>query len=103
MVRRKKKPKIVGGRVKKPLPLHYDYEKSKLYCEQLGLVWLGDEFMRNADGEAKDLKFTQDQMDAAVRHSLWHIRYLFTPKNYPIKGRIAIAFHFLFGGLLKSK
>jgi hypothetical protein len=79
--------------------LHYNYEASKAYAESLGLKWLGDDFVRNADGDAYALGFTQIQVDAAMRHHLWQVAYLFNPKSYPWYSRIALAFHFLFGGI----
>ena len=29
--------------------MNYDYTASKAYCEQIGLIWLGDNFVREAD------------------------------------------------------
>jgi hypothetical protein len=75
----------------------YDYTASKKYCESLGLMWLGDAFIANADREAKQLNFTQEQVDAAFRHSLWHVKWLFTPQHYRWTQRIGLAFWFLFG------
>lgn len=77
--------------------LNYDYTASKAYCESIGLFWLGDDFIRAADAEAFALNFTQEQVDAAMRHHLWQVRFLFNPKTYKWKMRIALALHFLFG------
>ena len=79
------------------LPLYYNYDKSKVFCEEIGLFWLGDNFVRAADREAKALDFTQAQVDAAMRHHLWQVRYLFCPKSYSFLGRVKLAFYFLTG------
>lgn len=78
-------------------PLHFDYAASKRYCETLGLVWLGDDFVRNADGEAWIEGFSQSQVDAAMRHHLVQVHWLFTPGNYRWHQRILIALYFLTG------
>jgi hypothetical protein len=79
--------------------LNYDYVASKKYCDIIGLQWLGDDFpaLIAMDSEAKCLGFTQEQVDAGMRHHLWQVKNLFNPSNYTLKGRIMIAFHFLFG------
>lgn len=78
--------------------MHYDYDGSKNYCEQIGLVWLGDDFVRAADMDAYQYGFTQAQVDIAMRHHLWQIHHLFDPKSYGLKQRFLLACHFLFGG-----
>lgn len=77
--------------------MNYDYTASKVYCESIGLVWLGDAFLIDADTEAYLLDFTQVQVDAAMRHHLWQTKFLFDPKTYNWKQRIGLALHFLFG------
>lgn len=77
--------------------LNYDYTASKTYCTDIGLLWLGDDFVRAADAEAKKLNFTQEQVDLAMGHHLWQVKILFDPKNYGLKGRLKLALHFLFG------
>lgn len=77
--------------------LNYDYTASKSYCEHLGLQWLGDEWVKDADGEAFSLAFTQQQIDAAMRHHLWQVKVLFSPQNYGFKQRLLMALHFLLG------
>lgn len=85
-------------------PLNYDYTFSRAYCTQLGLFWLGDDFVREADVEAKQLNFTQTQVDAAMKHHLAQVAFLFTPKSYPAWSRFKIALCFLTGiGAPKSK
>lgn len=79
------------------MTLNYDYTKSKDYCEYLGLYWLGDDFVRAADSAAKSLEFTQDQVDMAMKHHLWQVKWLFTPQNYSWWQRIILALYFLFG------
>ena len=78
-------------------PLNYDYSRSRDYCQFIGLQWLGDDFVTGADAEAYFLEFTQEQVDAAMRHMLWHIKFLFTPQSYGAWQRIKIALWFLFG------
>lgn len=78
------------------MALYYDYTASKAYAENIGLVWLGDKFVESADKEAYSLNFTQPQVDAAMRHHLWQVKWLFTPRSYSFIQRILIALHFLF-------
>ncbi len=77
--------------------MNYDYTASESFCESIGLFWVGDDFVRDADDEAKKLNFTQEQVDAAMRHHLWQVKWLFTPKNFSWRYRIAVALFFLFG------
>ena len=77
--------------------LYFDYTASKKYCKSIGLEWLGDDWVRAADEEAHLLKFSQKQVDAAMRHHLSQIKYLFTPKAYKYSQRIMLAFWFLTG------
>ena len=84
-------------------PLHYDYTISKEYCRILGLVWLGDDWVRDADREAWAVGFTQGQVEVAMRHHLWQVKTLFTPRNYSFWQRILIAAYFLFGFEPKRK
>jgi len=77
--------------------MHYDYEASKKYCTSIGLVWLGDNFILEADKDAFNAGFTQEQVDLAIRHYLWRVKYLFTPKNYSWVSRILIVVYFLTG------
>lgn len=79
------------------MPLHFDYRASKDFCEMLGLVWLGNEFMKDVDEEAWILGFDQQQMDAAIKHHLVLIHWLFTPANHGWFRRIRIAVYFLTG------
>lgn len=83
-------------------PLFYDYTASKAYAEQLGLVWLGDEFVRAADMDANLNGFTQAQVDIAMRHHLAQVLWLFTPANYRFVDRIKLAIHFLFNLKVKK-
>jgi len=76
--------------------LHYNYDSAKAYCTQIGLVWLGDEFVRAADEDARKSGFTQEQVDIAMQHHLWQVKFLFDPANYSFIQRVAIAAHFLF-------
>ena len=82
--------KVIGS-------LHYNYDASKRCCEAWGLKWLGDDFIRVADAEAKMNDFTQVQVDVAMKHMLWHVRWRFSPQNYNWKQRLAMAWWFLSG------
>jgi hypothetical protein len=77
--------------------LHYDYTNVKDYCERIGLAWLGDEAVVNSDEAAHEHGFTQEQVDVAFWHMLWHVKWLFTPQNYTEEQRGEIAAHFLEG------
>lgn len=84
--------------------LAYDYSASKAYCEQIGLVWLGDDYagLVNADAAAKSVEMTQEQVDTMMTHHLWQIQQLFEPKNYSFLARFGIAFYFLTGRKLTA-
>lgn len=86
------------------MTLSYDYSTSKAYCEQIGLVWLGDDYagLVNADAAARSLEMTQEQVDMMMRHHLWQVQQLFEPKNYKFLARVGIALYFLTGKKLKS-
>ena len=75
----------------------YDLSPSREYCERIGLVWLGDDYLAPAMKEAFELGFTQAKFDAAMRHSMDHVKRLFTPSNYTWRQRLMLAAHFLFG------
>lgn len=77
--------------------LRFDYTASKTFCESIGLKWLGDVWVQEADAEAWVSGFSQEQMDIAMRHMLWHVRTLFTPSIYSYWQRIVIALYFLTG------
>lgn len=77
--------------------LHFDYTASKVLCESLGLIWLGDDWVRDADEDAWAEGFTQAQVDLAMRHTLLHIKNLFTPEFYTWWQRAGLALHFLTG------
>jgi len=83
-------------------PLNYDYTPSRDYCAQIGLVWLGDDFVRAADQEAQDLLFTQAQVEAAMRHHLWQVKWLFTPSHYKWYQRLLLSLYFIVGWMPKS-
>lgn len=78
-------------------PLNFDYSDAKMYCQQIGLEWLGDDFVRAADTDAKLYGFTQEQVDVAMRHHLSQVAWLFKPKTYRWYQRVMLALHFLFG------
>lgn len=78
-------------------PLHYDYTASRTYCESIGLIWLGDDFLTHADAEAARNGFTQNQVNVAMRHHLWQVRWLFEPSHYHWYQRLLIALFFITG------
>lgn len=77
--------------------LYYDYTASRQFCQEIGLIWLGDNFVAAADKDAWSNIFTQPQVDIAMRHHLWQIKILFTPKNYSWRGRLLMALFFILG------
>lgn len=81
------------------MPLNFSYEASEVFCKEIGLHWLGNEYgpLVDVDSAAKRFGLTQEQVDESMRHHLWHVRQLFNPKNYKFAQRIAMAFYFLTG------
>lgn len=61
------------------------------------MFWLGDEFVKNADAEAKALNFTQEQVDAAMRNHIWQVKWLFTAESHSWRSRVILALYFLTG------
>ncbi len=84
-------------------PPAYDLTRAKWYCEYLGLVWFGDDYVAQVVKDAAANNFTQAQFDIAMWYCLWHVRTLFSPKSYKWWGRILLAGHFLFGNLKPLK
>lgn len=80
-----------------PKALHFSYAESKDFCEKLGLKWLGDEWVRNADDEAWLEGFSQKQVDVAMKHHLIQIKCLFSPNLYRWRDRALMAFYFISG------
>ena len=79
--------------------MNFDWRPSMSYARSLGLIWVDfDSALVNADKEAHELGFRQDQFDAAMRHHLWQVKRLFTPQTYSWRTRLLLALHFLFGG-----
>lgn len=79
--------------------MNYDYSNSKSYCEQIGLMWLGDDYagLVDADNLAKSLELTQYKVDELMRQHLWQTKIVLTPKNYGFWMRVMIAVYFLTG------
>ena len=84
---------------------HYDYSDAKQYCQQIGLVWLGDDFpaLIHMDADAEANGMTQAQVDIGMRHHLSQVAYLFNPKSYRWPARLGIALYFLTGWKPKLK
>lgn len=81
--------------------LYFDYKKSEAYCHQIGLVWLGEQYLAGGDNAAWEAGMSQDQIEAIMPYFLLHIKTLFTPQRYSFLGRLVIAFYFLTGWKLK--
>lgn len=81
------------------MTMFYDYSKSKAFCEEIGLQWLGDDYqgLIDSDKEARRLELSQYQVDSLMRLHLWQTKILLTPKNYSFGERIVIALYFLTG------
>lgn len=77
--------------------MHYDYTAAKDFCEHIGLKWLGEAWVVDADKEASRLNFTQEQVDASMFQHLWQVKILFMPSTYSYWHRVLLAVHFLVG------
>lgn len=79
--------------------LNYDYAPAKKYADELGLVWLGDDYIPlvEMDREAKKQGLTQQQVTIGLYQHLRQIKILFNPKSYKYFQRLAIAFYFITG------
>lgn len=75
--------------------LFFDYTASKKFCDEIGLKWLGDDFLAQPDKDAWLNGFTQTQVDIAMRHHLWMVKHLFSPSSYRWWQRILLALFFL--------
>lgn len=84
-----------------PVPI-FDYTYTRALCQQEGLVF-DEPTALKADQEFARLNLTQAQVDGVMRvHILTVKNRLFNPKTYPVIGRLALAWHFLFGKEPKS-
>lgn len=77
--------------------LNYDYSGAADYCKEIGLVWMGEDWVRDFDAHAVAHHFTQAQVDLCLHHHLLQVKHLFTPQIYNWKQRIALAVYFLLG------
>lgn len=77
--------------------MFFNYAASRQFCHEIGLQWLGDDFVVAADQDAWLHGFTQAQVDVAMRHHLWQVKFLFTPSSYLWWQRIFMAFYFITG------
>lgn len=75
----------------------YDYAAAQAYCESLGMVWRPD-WLSVTDAHFARDGLTQAQVDGCLRLYCWNVKYLFTPTNYTLRQRLALAWHFVFGG-----
>jgi hypothetical protein len=76
--------------------LNYDHSTGMIRCAKRHLAW-DAEGAAAADKAAKKAGLTQAQFDAALDLYMDQVVRLFDPKTYPLIGRLALAFHFLFG------
>lgn len=77
--------------------LYYDYISTRQFCQEIGLIWLGDKFVEGSDKDAWLHAFSQEQVDIAMRHHLWQVESLFSPGRYCWKNRLLMAFYFITG------
>ncbi len=81
----------------------HDLINTRRYCDKLGLVYFGDNYMKPFQQMAIEQGLSQQQFDASVWCALLHTRHLLTPQNFTWLGRIGLAWHFLFGKQPKGK
>lgn len=75
---------------------YYHYDRAKGRCADLKLVWSRD-IESQADQVFARLGLTQAQVDELSVLQCHVIKWLFSPRAYDWRGRIALALHFLFG------
>lgn len=76
--------------------MHYDYRKTRAYCEAHGLVFHEDA-LSAADVRFASIELLQYQVDSLMELYCWNMNYYWRPTIYTVRQRIAIAFRFLFG------
>ncbi len=74
--------------------LNYNHGPGKRYCDSINMLW-DAEFAARADALVYDEGLTQDQWDLLIREHAWRIKWLFSPRNYSWRDRLAIALFFL--------
>lgn len=82
--------------------LNYDYSDTRAYCEAHDLIF-AEQMLPSPDATFKELKLTQKQVERIMREHVWAVNYLFKPESYTFKGRLMLAFYFLFGKKNGSK
>lgn len=76
--------------------MNYDWTYARNEAAANGLT-LADGVVKQADTRFAELKLDQHQVDCVLQVHIWHVASLFNPKTYTLSGRIALAWHFLFG------
>jgi hypothetical protein len=76
--------------------MKFDWSYARSLAAAKGMT-LVDEIAQQADARFAEIGLTQHQVDCVLQVHLHHIAWLFTPKRYTLRGRIALAWHFLFG------
>lgn len=75
--------------------LHFNYDKAKKLCSELGLV-VNYDILGQADEQFEKHVLSQDQVDGIMEFYIRLQAILWNPKSYTLKQRLIIAFHFLF-------
>ena len=76
--------------------MNYDYTDIEAYAKKEGIYLLPDK-LDEFDQMARAHSFSQAQVSVAMQIHIKHISWIFNPKNFPLKMRIGLALHFLFG------
>ena len=76
--------------------MNYNYSGAAAYAKAIGVEFF-ESWVENFDQQAQAFGFSQAQVDIAMQHHLWHVKFLFSPKTYNFKQRLMLAGHFLFG------
>lgn len=74
----------------------FDYTPNIVEATNKGLTW-NETMAEMASARFTELGMTQEQVTGSVSMHLHFVAWQFTPRNYTLKQRIAIACHFLFG------
>lgn len=75
---------------------NYNYTDAEAYAKACGIFLLPDKLLE-FDQMAQAHGFSQAQVNVAIQIHIRHVSWLFDPKNYSLKQRIALALWFLFG------
>ena len=73
----------------------YDDREIRETCRELGMP-VDEEGLKQARRTAVIVGLTQEQFDAALNMHAYRMKFLFSPKSYDWRTRLALAWHFLF-------